>query len=420
MITIGKLAEYFENELNALVPDNAGYEFKIWTDAGDYSDPYMLPNSNKVIWPINGLLSVATSALTPNLLVMGVNTLRLEFLVPAPPPRTDAAQKEEDLAEIQNGQFFFIQQVREILLKYFVRPIRDSMTDDNGKTYSAAMYSGVAIPGVLNIYPRAGKAMPMNVSITLNFGEGIINALDIKVLMDGEPVPYMVFNPSRSSQLSTDVQSNTEVQKHIQTSSVFGMQFTCPSTTEGAASVVYAYIFGKESNTAHFFEIDWGEAGEEIYLMLFTSANGSVSGAEFAGLNASLGEAYQNEEFFVFPKIFTAGVFVAADSSDDQITFTINSTFTKSYADGEVVPNAFPLYYYIAGKAYKLEAEQTATEVGDNGTTVATFAVMAQITADLKPSDYAYNNADHNYNVYFIASEQVTITGVSQGFTYAG
>ena len=30
MITMATLAEYFENELNALIPSGENYEFKIW------------------------------------------------------------------------------------------------------------------------------------------------------------------------------------------------------------------------------------------------------------------------------------------------------------------------------------------------------------------------------------------------------
>lgn len=420
MITVAAIASYFENALNALIPSGENYQFKIWAEAGNFLKPYRVPNTNTVVYPINGQLSVNSSAVTPNALVMGVNGLTLEFLVPTQPPKASPAQPDSELAPVQDNQLYFIQQVSKILLKYFVRPINDTMTDENGDSFSMAIYSGVSISGVIDQFAHVGEAMPMSVSITLNFAQGGINGLSINVYMDGEQIPYLTFDPSRSAQLTTDLQSNATVQKHLSTSTAYGIQFTCPSTIANTATMaVYDYIASSvPTNEAHFVEVEWGEERDDIYLMLFTSANATVRGAEFAGLNANMGEAYQNEEYFSFPASFTVGTFTSATSSATSLSFTLSATFTVTYAQNATVPESYPFYYYIGGTAYKLTATLSTTTAGADNTTVATFAVTQAITATLNASDYAYNDDSNNYTVYLIASQQITVTNVSAGFTY--
>ena len=119
MITIKELAEYFESQLNALIPDGEEYEFKIWAEAGKYKKPYR--QGNKVYYFINGQLATNASAVTPNALVMGVNGLTLSFLVPLLPPKTNPAQTDGELAMYQDGQLYFIQQISALLLQYFTK-----------------------------------------------------------------------------------------------------------------------------------------------------------------------------------------------------------------------------------------------------------------------------------------------------------
>lgn len=418
MITIKELAEYFETQLNALIPDGEGYEFKIWAEAGKYKKPYR--QSNKVYYFINGQLATNASAVTPNALVMGVNGLTLSFLVPVLPPKTNPAQTDSELAEYQDGQLYFIQQVSALLLQYFTKTKMLSVTDSENNTFTLAMYAGVAISGVIAIYSNAGEAMEMSVSITLNFAQNGVNGLGIKVYMDGELVPYMTLNPSRSGQLSTDVQSNSAVQKHLATSTVYGIQFTCPSATGSYSTLaVYDYIADEtENNTAHFIEIQWGEQRDDVYLMLLTAANSSVSGAEFAGLNITLGEAYGNEEYFKFPASFMSGMFLVNDSEATALSFSLSSTFTKTYPKSVNIPDSYPFYCFIAGKAYKFVASKIGTTIGEDNATIVTFKAEGEVTATLTAADYCYSEENDNYVVYLITSAAATVSDITAGFIF--
>lgn len=414
MITVAALAEYFEDELNALISSDEKFEFKIWAEAGHYKSQRR--QGNEIYYYINGLLAVSTSAYTPNALVMGVNGLSLTFLVPTLPPKTDVSQTDSELVPEQKGQLYMIQNIANILLGYFDKTKSLSMTDAKGNEFNIAMYSGVSISGVLDIYPKVGEAMPMSVSITMNFADGGVNGMDIKVYLDGELVPYMSLNPSRSSQLVTDVQSNTSEQGHVATSSAFGVQFTTVSATSNQSTLaVYNYIAdGKEAKVAHFVEVEWGSQRDDIYFTLFTTANGTVTGAEFAGLNATLGEAYQNEEFFDFPSEFGVGTFSASDSTAESLTFSISASFTKTYDTEDDIPDTYPLYYVIAGKAYKLTATRSSTS-----SNIATFTATGSVSVALGDENYAYDEDTDAYVIYLIASKSVSVTGVSSGFTYS-
>lgn len=416
MITSEALANYFETQLNDLVPTGAGYEFKIWAEAGEFKRYYK--NGNDIIYYINGLLSVKGSALTPNMLVMGTNGVTVEFLVPVDTPKTGYDQTDEELARVQNGQFYFIQQVGEILQKYFTVAKKLSMTDSDGVVFNMTAYSGVSISGVIDIKTIIGVAMPMTVSITLNFGDELISGLDVLVYVDGEQLPYLTFTPSRAEQLATDLQSNAVAQKHLSTATAFGMQFTLPAALKKASKLVYDYIADKAAmNMAHFVEIIWGNDRDDVYFTIFTSANANVAGAEFAGLNASMGEAYQNEEFLALPETFGAGKFSTQSSLVTQLDFDLNIVLKKRYHKDAKIPLTLPIYYRIANKNFKLVGKFTIfQEDGDmiNANFTANTSVSVQLSAENFIPD------DDEYFIYILSNGSITsVKNITPGFTFS-
>lgn len=418
MISISQIAEKIETDLNSLLAETDEWSFKIWVNAGKYQKP--LRQGNKVNYVLNGILRTITTAIDPNVLTMGINGLYLEVLVPTEPPRTNTSQTNAQLADIQNGQFYFISYVQQIMTQYFTSTQSFVMQDENGENFGCSLVGGVGLPGNIDLYAQAGQAVPISVSITLNFVAGGINAFDVKVYMDGERVPYLSFVPSRSSTLTTDLQSNANAQKHISTSSAYGIQFTCPSSSANpATAAIYDTIADPaQNNTAHFVEVEWGAQRDDVYLMIITSANVTASGAEFAGMNASLGEAYQSEEYFSFPDQYTVGTFSQASSMGATLTFAIASTFVLNFP--QAAPESFPFYYYIAGKAYKIMATAQSTTTQTDGSTSVTFTASGTATIALTASDYAYNDTTNTYSVYLVASQSVTITNVTNGFTWVG
>lgn len=419
MISIVQLAAIFENALNALRAPTEEWEFKIWANVGKYKKSRK--QGNKVFYFINGSLAPTTTAIDPNILPMGVNGLNLVFLVPTNIPRTNITQSDTDLEKIKEGQIVFVNRIAQILTAYFTVSQALVMTDENGESFACSLVGGIAIPENIDLYVRAGEAVPLSVSVTLNFVLGGINALNVKLYMDGERVPYMMFNPSRSTALATDVQSNDTEQKSLATSSVYGIQFTAPSSVANAAAMtVYDFISDETNvNTAHFIEVEWGSQRADTYLMFLTSANITAQGADFAGINASLAKVYGNEEYFNFPSEFETGHFSSQVSSAAFLSFEISATFKKVYKAGTTPPDTYPLYYYIAGKAYSVNATLSDSSTGSDGEITATYNVTQSVQTDLTASDYDYDEKSASYRVWFTASQAVSVTGVTPGFAYS-
>lgn len=415
MINIVQLANKFETALNALRLADEDWEFKIWANAGEFEKPQR--QGNTVNYPINAQLSTVSTALEANVLIMGVNGLELEVLVPTYPPRTNTSQTDSELQKIQDGQIVFPLRIAQILDQYFSQTQTFNLTDDNGDVYACSMVGGVSIADLIDIESGIAESIPLSVSITITFLLGGINSLDVKLYMDGERIPFLSCNPSRSDTLSTDLQSNAVAQKSIATSSAYGIQFTSPSSVANAATAaVYSMIADEdEINTAHFIELEWGSQRDDVYLMFVSSANVTASSADFAGLNTTLAEAYGNDEYFHFPDGFSIGAFTSSVSSATSVTFTIDAEFIKEFSAGAEIPQTYPFYYYIAGKAYKLDAALISS-----GNVAASYAVTATVTAELESDDYSYSEENGNYVIHLVTSAVVTVTDVSTGFTFNG
>lgn len=409
MITITQIAEYIENQLNALVPNTQTWAFKIWANAGERTKT--IREGNTVYYTIDGTLQSNSSGLDPNVLVMGVNSLTLNFNVPTEPPRSNAAQSSSILEEIQAGQIYFINLVSGILTTYFTKAQSFTLTDASGNGYGVGMYAGVAIPSVVDI-SRLGRTLPMSVSITLNFVEGGINALDIKVYVDGQRLPYKSFSPSRSGQLATSVQSNASKQTSVETSALYGASFTCPSVVNNyACAAALNIVQGEDINTAHFLTVEWGTARTDTRLVIFNSATAMASGADFAGLTVNLTEAYE-PEYLNYPDGFVIGAFACTASTlPVTLSFTINANISVTYANNATVPDSVQFFYYIAGKAYSA----TLTSDSVNGQT-ATYSGTITVSIVLEAEDYV--PTDSGYDIYLVMSGTATISNVSSVFTY--
>lgn len=254
-------------------------------------------------------------------------------------------------------------------------------------------------------------------SITLNFVLGGINALDIKLYMDGERVPYQSFSPSRAGQMNTNVQSNTTAQTNLATSSLYAISLTCPSANNNYASqYVLNYIQSPDINTGHFITVEWSDTRTDIYLMTASSANAMVAQADFAGLTVDFCEAYEIE-YMNFPDQFTVGAFNCAASTATSLAFTINASVSQIYEAGETVPESIQFMYYICGQAYAFTVPLTRTTPTASGGQVAFYSGTQAVTVAISPQNYVL--AKEGYDIYLAMSDNATISGVTSGFTFS-
>ena len=372
MITTQQISEYLENGLNALL-DYEGLSFKIWATAGEREKPERTGNAVQQF--INGNMRVATSSLTPNILVMGINSFTITFDVPVNPPKTRITQTAEDLSRVRGGQYWFLLYVESVIAAYFQKPKTVQWTDGE-TTYDSTISAGVGIPADIDLSEWRGNTVPVDVYVDVNLGEGAVPSLSAVVEMDGIAVPYVSFVPERASQADAAQYSNNENTTSLATSSAFVAEIAIPvNTLYSSSPSALSYLFGGALNVAHFLKIDFGgESG--VYLVTITRATSGLEMEKLASATFQVAEAVGDFDLLEIPEGFQAGYFELPSSQIASLTLSVSADCLAR----------------IAGKAYEMTA----------GTPLA---------VTLAPDDIVYDEDSDAYRVYMITSTAVTVTG---------
>ncbi len=378
MITLTKLANYFEEGLNKTL-NNPEIQFKIWAEAGEHVRA--MRDGNTVIHFINGNLRTSTSANDANDLVMGVNGLSLEFSVPIKPPRTNTKQSEEDLAKIKDGQYPFVTYIVNAINGYFQKAQSFSMPDESGVSFSVSYQAGTAVTGEVGLSSQLDNYVLVSVYIEVYFIEGGISSKDVKVYFDNSTVPFMAVRHGRTPVVDGDVYAGKLVTKNVITSTAFAIDIDFPANADVFTKACIKYLLDGEPNTAHFVKVVFGELDEKLYFMTLNTVQTSAQGISIAGGSASLMEVVENPLAVNLPAGFQLGKFKVENSQVTSITFAVSKAC-----------NAF-----IAGNALELaEGSQTV---------------------NVTPSDIVYEeNNDGAYYVYLITDKAVTVTASSAPF----
>lgn len=373
MITTTQLATTFENGLNTIL-NNPQIQFKIWAEVGKYVKPQR--EGNTVTHYINGNLRTSTSANDANDLVMGVNGLSLEFSLPVRRPRTNAKQKAEELAEIQNGQYKFVTEMINVINSYFQTARAVSITDETGVEFSVGFQAGTVTPGNVDIAAQLGQNLLISVYVEVYFVAGGVNSKAVKVYFDGKSIPFQAVRHGRSPMTERDVYAGTLVSKSLITSTAFAIDVDFPVTSDPATQECVDYLLSGEPNVAHFVNVQFGTLNEKLYFMTLNTIQTSAQGIAIAGVSASFMEVVDNAPAVGVPEGFQVGRFVFNSSAATTITFT---------------PSA-DCMAYIAGNALNLVGGQEVTvalpdaafeqseEKGDYGVTLITN-VAAGVTS---------------------------------------
>lgn len=331
MITLEEFSDRFQNGLNTALNKNE-IQFKIWSNVGKYQKA--IRDGNTVTKYINGNLRVSSSANDANDLVMGVNGLTLDLMVPVKRPRTNAKQTAEELAEIQDGQYQFVEEVVNAINAYFQTAVSTSMTDKNGKSYAVSYQAGTAVGGTVDLLPLVGRALEVSVYIEVYFIEDGVNSKSVKVYVDGISIPYTAARFGRSPVIERDVYADEFVSKSIITSTAIAIDLDFPSTAQESAGMALDYLFDGEPNVAHFVKVKWGTVKEKNYFMTINSAINSTQGITIAGASISLVEVGDN--VYGVPRSYQVRKFLFNTAEPDNLTFALSEKCNV----------------YIAGKVY--------------------------------------------------------------------
>ncbi len=375
MITLTKLANYFEEGLNKTL-NNPEIQFKIWADAGKFQKPFR--EGNSITHYVNGNLKTSTSANDANDLVMGVNGLSLEFAIETQMPRTNGTQTAEELAKIKEGQYPYISYITSAINKFFSTAQVTFLKDDDATEFSISWLAGTAVTGDVDIRPVIGQSILFTVYIEITFVAGGVSSRLVKVYIDDSPVPIKAIRHGRSPMLERDVYAAKLISKNVATSTAFSIDVEFPANKDTATKACLDYLFKGEPNVAHFVNVKFGDMQEQLYLMTLNTVQTAVQGISIAGITASLIEITENILAINVPDGFQVGKFTFATSDAESLTFTPSEDCLA----------------YIAGQAVKL--------TGGNAQTIT-----------LEPSAMQCNYENGVYEVYLITNKAVSISSAS-------
>ncbi len=352
----------------------------IWATAGEYQRP--VRDGNVITHEIIGNMRTSTSSNDANnVLAMGVNGLSLDFMLPVYPPRTNAAQTAEQLAKISDGQYPFLELILNVLNAYFQEAQATEMEDGDGVTFSVAWQAGTVIPGAVELAPKFGNAVPLNVFIQVYFIEGGTNSQDVKISVDGQLMPFQSVRLGRAAVLERDVFAGETVSKSFASSTALSVDADFPSSNNPATGSALSYLLVGEPNTAHFVNVQWGKGLEKLYFMIYNTVQTSATGIAVAGVSASLIEVGGNGEMYNLPQDFKTVRFTFTDSQTQTLTFTL--------------------------------AEEKQTFIAGVGAVKRSGAQTVKLTAQ----SFEYDEENDNYNVNMVVDGQVTVTNASAPFT---
>ncbi len=375
MITLTKLANYFEDGLNKTL-NNPEIQFKIWADAGKFQKPFR--EGNSITHYVNGNLKTSTSANDANDLVMGVNGLSLEFAIETQMPRTNGTQTAEELAKIKDGQYPYISYITSAINKFFSTAQVTSLKDEDGTEFSISWLAGTAVTGDVDIRPVIGQSILFTVYIEITFVAGGVSSRLVKVYINDSPVPIKAIRHGRSPMLERDVYAAKLTSKNVATSTAFSIDVEFPANKDTATKVCLDYLFKGEPNVAHFVDVEFGDLQKQLYLMTLNTVQTAAQGISIAGITASLIEVTENIFAINVPDGFQVGKFTFATSDAESLTFTLSEDCLA----------------YVAGQAVKL--------TGGNAQTIT-----------LEPSAMQFNYENGVYEVYLITNKTVAISSAS-------
>lgn len=383
MITMKTLAELFQTGLNNAMPEPLEYpgvEFRIWANAGQHQKP--VRDGNNVTHFITGNLRTSTSANDANnQLVMGINGLTLDFMIPIYPTRGNAAQTEAELAKIRDGQYPFVEYVINVINSYFNKAQAINLPDSQGNEYSIAFQAGTVIPGAIEIAAKYGNALPLSVFIQVYFIENGVNSQDVKILVDNNYVPFQAVRLGRAAVLERDVYAGETVSKSTASSTVFSIDVDFPATSHTVTQSLINYLLYGEANTAHFVQVNLGDGNSKLYFMSYNTVQSSATGIAVVGLSGSFVEIGGNEQIYSLPSRFRTVRFTFNDSQTRRLSFRLSE----------------PCNTYISGVgAVQRSGAQTVT---------------------LTANSFEYNAENDTYSVNMIVDKKVTITNASAPFT---
>lgn len=305
MVTVKSLIDRLQNELNR---NTLGVTFNVYVDTGKYKKA--IRNVNDVKDIINGITTVSSSDVsnTNDGLQVATMTLRTELLVKL--KETEDGRKQQSLlfSEQQNqfnireelveeGNNTYIQSIRDFLdtfcanNEYYQEAIEEN---EGARTYSVSVAYSLIASGNRQMQSPIGDCYSFVLYGYYYIVEGGENSRSYEAYLDGQRIPFSTVTYRRvpSQEVAVYSGSKSATVKAINSNTVFGVSFNCPSFLDKFNSTIKNYILKGENNVAHILTVIAGEERQD-YLVLFGEVDSTASGVMNVGQTITFVEAYE-------------------------------------------------------------------------------------------------------------------------------
>lgn len=261
MLSINALKE---NYIDAVL-SKTGLPFSVYTDTGDYKKATR--SYNTVTEYINGLFIVTGSSVeyAGEQEIVSIST-ELKFLI--------SLNDDTDI----NGNFENVQTFRETLSEAFSSVTPKFNITEDGKTYTVVVGYNLPATGIREQRTGVGDSITFSCSVYFAYLSNAVNASDIHLTIDGEPVYFLAIalsrRPSLIANLFTD---NVNGESTVYTESAgFVIDLTLPAFIAKVGGIISNFILGlSDPNEPHTIVLDYGgKVVEKQMIFGETSAEG--------------------------------------------------------------------------------------------------------------------------------------------------
>ncbi len=266
-----------ENYIDVIL-NKTGLPFFIYTDAGDFKKA--VREYNSVTEYINGLFTVSGSQVdfTGDGGELVTLTTELKFLL-----------RLNDDTDTE-GMFPNVTEFRQALSAAFSAvPPRFTITE-NGKTYSVVAAYNFPATGTREQRSVLGDSIAFSCTVFFAYLENALNASDVKIMLDGEVIPFLEFNISRRPSVAAVIlndSGNTEGVAYAE-SAAFAVDLTLPAFITKIGGTCADYILGiSDANASHTVVLDYGSK-TVTREMMFGECQAVGQGVENVRYNISL------------------------------------------------------------------------------------------------------------------------------------
>ena len=379
MIELKTIAKTIENNLNTLLANDGGQQFKIFADLGEFQNYYKAQNSNDISFYINGILEALTPSLLPirNLQAL-TQTIRVTFAL-------DVELMNKD----ENGNFKEVTGIRKILEKYIAsanaKPfaLSETLADSTSMTYEVTpSFNGVTVGEIAQLSP-IGEILPMYLDCTYTFIQSGINSNSVQIFLNGESLYFEKCSLSRVRLAESNTFAGGKSTKTVIQNNGLSIDLNAPLLDTTQSGVIEDDVLDGGNNIAQCVQYVRGTKVRN-YIMVFGNTTENLEMAKNIGANVSLVEGKQdilsyNEHWRTYSVAVNAGQTITigtAVSEFDGVAFFGDGTsgtsttgiFEHTYENaGTYIVRVFDYYnikvvsFYVGDEVF----EQQEVEYGE-------------------------------------------------------